>query len=88
MAASCENCGCIITRDLEAVVLSADGWYAHRTATCRGCGKTVKWHRAIAGRLGSGYLYLYSQPPRPCSPCCPNYEQLAWVARPNLELEL
>jgi hypothetical protein len=64
MAASCENCGGIVTRDLEEVVLSVDRWYAHRTGICRDCGKTVKWHRPIAGRLGAGYLYLSYIPGR------------------------
>jgi len=77
MAVSCKNCGNIVRCDIEAVVLSADGWYAHRGATCAGCGATVLWHRMIAGRLGTGYLYLFSLPPRRCSPSCPHYDETA-----------
>jgi hypothetical protein len=68
MAASCDTCGGIVTCNREAVVLSGDEWYAHRAGTCPDCGNTVQWHRAIAGRLGIGYLYLYSPPPRRSHP--------------------
>jgi hypothetical protein len=53
----------ILRRDLGAVVLPADGGYTRRGETYQGCGHTVLWHRMIAGRLGTGYLYLYSRPP-------------------------
>jgi hypothetical protein len=62
MAASCDGCGGIVRRDRDEVV-SRDEWYAHRAGTCPDCGQRVQWHRPIAGRLGSGYLFLYSNAP-------------------------
>jgi hypothetical protein len=73
MAASCHSCGGVVRCDREAVVLAGDGWYAHCTGTCPDCGNTVQWHRAIAGRLGSGYLYSMS--PRRCWPSCAYHDQ-------------
>lgn len=80
MAIKCENCGGIVTPDLETVVMSADKWYAHRKGTCRGCGSAMQWHRPITGRLGSGYLYQYSRPPQRCSPSCHEYSQSTGLA--------
>jgi len=80
MAACCAVCGGIIVRDRETIVLSEHKWYAHRAGSCPDCGNRVQWHRTLAGRLGCGYLYLYSPRPLPCSQSCPHYEQTASLA--------
>ena len=77
MAACCGSCGGLVVRDREAIVLSKDKWYAHRAGSCPNCGNRVQWHRTLGGRLGSGYLYLYSPPPMPCSLNCPHHDSTA-----------
>lgn len=77
MAACCSICGCVILGDREAIVVSNDKWYAHRTGACPNCGNHMQWHRPVAGRLGSGYLYLLSPSPSRCSQSCPHYDKNA-----------
>lgn len=81
MAACCDVCGDVVVADVEKLVLGHRQWYAHRTGSCPGCGHRVQWHRQVAGRLGTGYLFLYEVSPHRCSEGCPHFDGAARIAQ-------
>lgn len=82
MAVCCESCGTVVRVDSETVVLTPYEWYSHRVGTCPICGRKAQWHRQIAGRLGSGYLYIYRERPHPCPYGCTNHIDDVYVPSP------
>jgi hypothetical protein len=82
MAACCDVCGGVVVADLEKLILGDRKWYAHRAGPCPECGSRVQWHRRVAGRLGTGYLFLDETPPISCSEGCPHFDRAARLAQP------